>query len=423
MLDINDSDKKNISDLQIEMKKSLDNEVLQANKIKNHKKYKAIPILFWSSSVLLAIGSVSLFVFSFCNLSSQSKTLTQGEILSETSYSKNDSALVRQLKDNALSDWIATRNTTKLTELSANKALLSEIENGTLPQNRLNSTLATLQKNLNATDSEINQLKVQYEIKTLKKDVANLGEMFDNVKLNDYQSQQKIIDYGNSLLVNLNSASSTWLQSDSSDSTLLEQINFGIDEINKIQTQFSTVATYSSLIKSTQTISESQLADLNLSAPFSNQLSVQYDSLTNYVIQNAQILSQQQEIANLKQKLKNTITIPYLVGKTIKQAKNDLDTFNKNNKSNIVLSISGDLSNENLIIISQTPDSNSYDLMKNNGTITVQVQNSEANSTVKSSSTSGSDNITINSSDSDSSNDTQHVDNTPQNSTTVHVGN
>lgn len=339
------------------------------------KKY--IKVSLWIVSILLSISGLTLFIYSFYNLSSQNNNISQGDVLAQTAYSKHDSSLVRQLKDSALSDWIATRNTTKLEHLTTNKELIEEIGKGDVPRGELESKLDLLAKSLNTTDYELDKLEVQYEVASLAKNINRLETAFNKVELNNYASQQSVLSCGEELLQNLKRASDIWLKSDEADASLLMEINSGIDKLESVQSQFMVVSEYSNMLVNPKNLSSDKLTSLELSEPFAIQLSNNYEMLTNFVSKNSQINYQLQQLASLKEKMKDTVDIPDLVGKTIAEAKEFLLQYNKEHKSGLVLNVSGSYESEEERINGQTPSVSDYDLMKRNSTIEVRVPEKE----------------------------------------------
>lgn len=396
------------------------------------KKSKKIYITIWVFSSIIITLSIVLFIYSFNNISFRKDNLSQGDILTMTSYSKEDSLLIRQLKDKALSDWIATRNTTKLIELNENTKMVTEIMKGELPESKLAYALDNLSKNVNANTEQIQQLKVQYEVSLLQKNINKLTEVFNNSKVVEWGSMKSVMSQSDKVVNSLKSASEVWLQSENSDYGLLQEINDGITKLEGVQSQVSVVKKYSELLAKPTQISDIQLVGLEFSAPMSSQLSSQYNQLADFVSQNNQIIEQKEIIEQLKQKLSGTVDVPNFVGVTLKEAKKNLAEFNKKNKSNLTFS-GVDGIDDGKIIESQTPSFSEFDKMKNNGIITLVFPATTTKSTSKEDLTStSSSEIKISKSSSENSSEStkiiensseeesQHVDGN-QDTTTVHV--
>ena len=391
---------------------------------------KKVIVVIRTVIVLFIIISVVTLIYSFGNLSSRQSNLSQGEILSMTSYSKNDNVVVRELKDNALSDWISTRNVTKLMGLKENERLVSSIISGSLPEDEIEIKLASLSKDISGNGQEIEQLKIQYEVALLQKNINKLKKVFNGAEVKEWKSQQILVTQINVVLESLNVASSVWLKSSNPDYGLLDKINKGIDLVDEVQEQFSVVQKYSDMLKQVNDVSEERLVSLDFSAPFANQLTSQYSELVDYVSKRTEIEEQKKAIQALKTKMANTVAVPDFVGKSLKDVKKDLILFNKEKGSNLKISVDGG-DDENAIVTGQTPSVSKYEKMKNDGVVILDVPNVTNTSTenLKDSSVSKSSSKSVTkASESNeitkSSDETQHVDESYSeegSSTTVHV--
>lgn len=363
-----------------------------SEKNQKNKRSKFAVVMVWLFC-LLVIGLVLVVVWfcrAFVDIPNRS-TLTQQQVLAITDFNDKDTPFLRSLKSAALEDYLTTGNLSKTEALEKNKVLIESILNGTLPEDKLQSSLNTLKKDYGATVKDIDTLQAQYYVLTLGKQTARLKEIFNHTKVEDLST---LTSETNSIISKSEIASNFYLKSSEDNNNLLSTINNSIDMLNIIEQQYQQISDLLRAIEN-KDIQSVEAMQLTLSEPLASQFNQNLEKLQTYLNQKDSVKATISKISELQNLIKNSVDIPNLKGKTLKEAKKIISDYNNSKDCSLKLEVkSGDRTSDKEEISSQTPDISDWDLIAKDGTIVVRTTEDKPKTPTSSSSTTKSSSST-----------------------------
>lgn len=358
---------------------------------KNRKQLKRKRIIISSFYIFLVSLSCYFFFKSYQYISDipKANNITQEEIYDLTRIGEKDIKLVRALKNDAFDSWLYEANSDKAKQLPKIQETIVSIIEGKVEVTDIDRVVDELQKNVDIiNDSSVEELYVLYYKVILPGYYDKANNSFQKMTIaqpeKEYQDIFVLLDLLNKIYSQKGMQSVTNDMSFKQATSLLDEINNSINEVNEIK---SLVVRYDSL---NEPISEPKT---KLGMELDRQVYKTNDYLNSKLMVKEFEKRYDELQSNLdrnKELIKKTNDFPDLVGLTVEEAQQEI------NKAKLNLTVKGYTNRfyknggsvpENQremeawdddkkgIILRQSPSYSEYDFVVEGATIEVLVEN------------------------------------------------